>query len=594
MGALALAACHADPVVAPCAGDCAESGAGGAALSDGSAGEGGGDSVAGQGSISPGMAGAGPIEPDCARDEDCDDGSACNGDEQCRDGACTPGERFECAEPAECSNVHAGPACVYPSSERFIVYAVDDLNPWWNWVGTSTGDLDNPQQVNLSEGANDAEFTYVDDLSWSPDGRRLIFPAMQLVESKLVFDQKFFWFDFTQPVADQPRRLPDVPINDELKVMTWSARSGAVLVGYNDFGRTALYAVRFTETGAETATVPADGAVELCADETTIAYEVGGETHLAAAWSSRVNETVLPALLRGRSPDGNWLLLSDDEHAYLAKCGPETELEPLAGPASIAGEWSPDSRFVVYFEQGEGDPDDESEDEEPSNETLNGFRVESATEHTAIFQAQALADSVSFEPGGTRILYLSLDEQGQEAQHLADMTDPGLDRVIQLRDEQGAPISSDVWWLGATDRFVYFAALDSQDEDSPVAAYSVSTALDATPRRLTASFTSLNWSQDNTHMVWIEAVGDSLTQAYSLDLRDEGSRPHALFPEPLTGTLRFPEQETQARVLLRDIDFPEPNTEIFVVPEDFKGLAVSVKRGRVLMGTGGVSLQPLP
>jgi len=594
--ALEIAACNSntEPM---CNGDCPSSagasGASGEAGASGSAGV--GESAAGEGgATNPDMTSNPPV---CSKNQDCDDGASCNGAEQCVDGNCQPGEAIMCPALSECSETTNNAGCSYPASERFIVYEVDDLNPWLNLVGTSITDLQHPTQVNLSQGANDAEFDKLLDHYWSPDGRRLIFPTLAVDERNGIFDQKFFWFDFDQPIEGQPRRLPDVPINEDYSVIGWSPDSNAVLIGRNDFGRVNYYAVRFTPAGAETALVPSDGQVELCSDDTTIAYEAAGKTHLAALWSSADAETVLPALLRGRSPDGNWLLLSDEQHAYLAKCALQASLEQLAGPAAIAGSWSSNSRYVFYSEQDWDDPYEQDETMETTSKTLHGFAVESAERHTPLIQLDAVSPSVNFEPAGTRFLYLAVDGQSNQARHLKDMARPEFDRVITTKDEHGAPIVPTLHWLGATGQWVYNAALDSQDDSSSFAVYSLKTSPTAQPRKLVTDIYEVHYSDDHDKMIWLETHSDNQgdnSQAYSLDLVDDQSKPHALFPSPIAGQLRFALYNPQARLLYREVDFPNANSEIFVVPEDFESEPVSVKRGSVVDIDESLSLQPRP
>ncbi len=89
----------------------------------------------------------------------------------------------------------------------------------------------------------------------------------------------------------------------------------------------------------------------------------------------------------------------------MAKCGPNSELEPLAGPAAIAGIWSSDSKYVVYSEQDWDNPSNQDETEETTVKALHGFSVDSAEPRTAALQVDAVSPIVQFEPDGTRFLY---------------------------------------------------------------------------------------------------------------------------------------------------------------------------------------------
>ncbi|MEO8903954.1 MAG: hypothetical protein ABI627_20735 [Polyangiaceae bacterium] len=581
MAVLGLAACNSTAGPA-CRGGCSSSGG----ASD--------ESAAGAAAVDA----RGSDPPGCTSNDDCDNGrSSCDNALQCIDGKCTTGKAFACPPLSKCSDEASGVACVYPPGERFIVYGVDDLNPWWNLVGTSVSDLAHPTQVNLSLDANDTEFSALSGFTWSTDGRRLVFPTVHFDQSTGDFEQRFFWFDFTRPLAGQPRRLPDVPLNADYSASGWSPDANAVLIGRNDFGRVDYYAVRFEGAGAETALVPTDGQVELCSDDTTVAYEANGSTHFASLWNSPVTETVLPALLRGRSPDGRWLLLSDDGHAYLVACGLKPKLEQLAGPAAIAGNWSSDSRYVVYSEEPWDSTYTQDETEEKSSKTLNGFRVQSAATHTPVFQATAASPAVSFEPGGSRFTYLALTESGEHVRHLEKITNPELDQVVHLEDARGNPIVPTIDWLGATGRLVY---------DTEAATFTLKTSPSATPRELPLTTSGLGssaviagkqYSKDRTKLIWVATESSDKgvqSQVYSLDLEDEQSLAHALFSKPVSGSLGFAAYNPDPRILYRTLDFVENNVELFVVPEDYQGTPVAVRRGSVLDVDASVSLQPQP
>jgi hypothetical protein len=594
------ASCRSVPE--PCRDDCA-SGAGGAPAESGQGGGGsisfevppeGGAPAAGHPGVSPlggeggdalakndgGAAG----EPDTARaectsDADCDDGKACDGPEQCQDGHCEAGRAFECSSISECFERGSGAACRYSASERFVVYTGDEFgDEWGNAVAVPITRLDEPVALNFSEGAMDDEFNSIFEYDWSPDGRRLIFAASTSDFINDVWDQKFFWFDVTAALDGQPRRLPNVPINDSFSVLAWSPSSNAVVIGYE----AEQFAVRFTASGAETAAVPTVGYVEPCGDDATVAYSTADGTHLAAVWDAPDEETVLPATLRSRSPDGRWLLLSDEQHAFLARCSLDSKLEELGGPAGVTSGWSSNSEYVVYSDT------DMNWSEDATPKALSAFRVESSAEHVALFEAIAADPTVNFEPGSTRFLYVAQTRERRFIYRLVDLAQPASSVPLPLPAGIGDPslnyILAYTVWLGKSGRLAF------ETNDGPDT-YVMEAASNAVPRLVREdSYDDLLFSEDGTKAIWIESGGDgagALSQAFTLDLTRSDSEPHPLFAEPLTGELSL----YAAQIIRRFIPDPTIRHELFAVPPDFASEPVRINTGTI---AAEPALQPRP
>jgi hypothetical protein len=522
--------------------------------------------------------------PECTSDDDCADGKACNGLESCQDGHCEAGRAVSCPTISECFEAEAGAACRYSASERFVVYTGDELgDPWDNAIGLSITRLDQPVRVSFSEGVMDEEFSSISRYSWSPDGRRLLFSAQCLDSVNNVWDQKFFWFDVTEALNGQPRRIPNVRIDDNgtFNFLGWSPSSNTVVIGRDD----ERYAVRFTASGAETAQLPTTGSILLCGDDATAAYATEKDTRLATVGGPPSDETVLPAKLLSSSPDGRWLLLSDEQHAYLARCSSDSRLEALGGPAVVTSSWSPNSEYVVYSDT------DPNTVPELTPKALSAFRVESSSAHVPVFEAIASDPHVSFEPESTRFLFVEQTPEDALVLQIVDLASPSSRVVLPMPTALASPSASNIlmrtWWLGTTGLLSYETLVG----DNP-GRYSMAATQNAAPRLLAraGSFSDFWYSDDGTRAIWIESIGDSfdaVNEAYTLDLTRDDSRAHAIFAEPLLGSVRL----ADPRIIVRFSQDPSSSMDVFAVPSDYEGEPVPINAGRV---TAGPALQPRP
>ncbi|HYP87357.1 MAG TPA: hypothetical protein VEQ59_04375 [Polyangiaceae bacterium] len=517
--------------------------------------------------------------PQCTSDDDCTDGDDCNnGAESCLDGRCETGRPISCPGISECFEAEGGAACRYAPSERFVVYTGKEFgDPWDNAVAMSISRLERPVRLNFSEGVMDEEFNMIVEYRWSPNGRRLIFAAQCTDYENDVWDQKFFWLDVAEALQAKPRRIPNLRIDDNgtFDFLGWSATSNAIVIGRDD----ERYGVRFTATGAETSLLPTGGRVVLCGDDETAAFATETETRLATVWGPSSGETVLPAKLLSSSPDGQWLLLSDEQHAYLARCNSDSRLEALGGPA-VTSSWSSSSEYVAYSDA------ESSSFGDATPKALSAFRVESSIAHAPLFEAEAADPSVSFEPQSSRFFFIEQATDDAQALQVVDLA--GLSSRAGLPLPPGfGMLSARAWWLGTTGRVGY---LTSQGDEPGL--YSVEATENAAPRLLarSGSFSDFRFSDDGTRAIWLEANGDgfdALNQVYSLDLTRADSAARALFAEPLRGMFSF----ADARIIARFSQDPSFRLDLFAVPSDFEGEPVPVNAGNV---TAGPYLQPRP
>jgi hypothetical protein len=565
-------ACHS-PIHVPCGTDCAGGMGGeataGSGVAAGAPSGGAMTAEAGAGGDAPSRAPAGGAM-ECAADEDCGDDVACNGDESCKAGRCEPGRAVKCPAVTEC--VEAAPPGCQLKKERFVIYAGDEFSDnWRSAVGVSLSSLTELAQLDFSQGAMDEVFKYLGGCEWSPNGRRLVFTADAEDFANNVSEQKYFWFDVDAPIADQPRRLPDIPITDGLRLMSWSASQDLLIIGRKPsfYGEASawLYVVRFGDTGAETTVLPENTRAFVCADDETVAYETIEGTHLTSIADTSAAGSILPARLVGISPDGKWLLLSDDSHAYLAPCDRDTALETLGGPAGLVSGWSEDSRYVVYSDT------DRDPQEEPKPKALSAYRVNDEQPRSALFEAMAADPEVSFEPGSARFLYAAQALTLDPVWRVRDLDRPNADSILSLPEDIGDPndqkLIKYVHWMGTT------GSVHSAGFLQPVAP-------GAEPRLLYSEFdlSELRISDDGTKAIWIQKQGSDpeLNEVYSLDLTNPSAKPKSLLNQPISGPLVFG-GEQEARILVRWLETPATHADVWAVPEDFESPLVQINTG---------------
>jgi hypothetical protein len=535
------------PLEFTCDGDCLVTGvaSGGAGESDGTLDETGGAAAGAGASGQPGAGAPDASVPECGVDADCADGSFCNGAETCRAGVCESAAAVECAPQTACieNDDGAGAGCRLRESERFYLCSSDDFGEPFNAVGLPLTPLE-PSPQNFSGGVIEGEFEiYVDTYdrdwtayAWSPNGRRVIFPAYTFSLEWDLYEEKFYYFDVGAPVDAQPRRLPEIPINDRaFEVASWSADGNALVLGAYDAWLelyTGWFAVRFTEAGAESAALPGSGVAFICADNATVAVTAGDSTRLFQPWQPGSTERVLPMKAVSISPDGETLLLSSSDSSAVAPCSLETQLELLGGfgSPSAVGSWSSDSRYVVV-----GDSVTYVQDE-PSLKHLSGYSVPSEDVHGVLFEATAADPRVLFEPGSARFVYVQqAGEEDPPVWRSADLDDTSNDFVLAVPPD----LSVNLWrndylsaasWVGGT------GALSLTTEDAGPLLLPV--ALGA---ELRAAHSGL-FSEDGRRELWTQKElidGETYTQAYSLSWTEEGALPQALFSQPFAGSLSF-------------------------------------------------------
>jgi hypothetical protein len=498
----------------------------------------------------------------CATDDECDDGKACNGAEHCRDGQCEAGEAFSCAAETECFEDVAAAACRYSASERFAVYNGNDFGGTpGNAVAISVSRLAEPTRLSWSEGLLPAsaggEIVGTGPFFWSPDGKRLVFPTW-VTDLGDSFEQKLYWLDLTKDIKGQARRLENVPVkmSSSYEVTAWSADFNALLLvdPPNEPSKGTTLAVRFNAAGAETANVPATGVSLLCDDDATVAYAAEDGTHIVSAWAAKGAETILPATLLSGSPDGRWLLLSDDAHGYLAPCKLGAKPEMLGGPAVVASGWSSDSKYLAYTDGDDG----------PA--ALSAWEVASKAVHHAIFEAVVSDSKLSFEPGNHRALYTEQTAKNEHVWHVEDLAHSPSNVTLPIPDE-----SVDAAWVDTTGRIRYVDAGDL---------YVVAATTAAKPQLALHSEVASagrRYSNDGTHLTWFETGAGlgALTQLYALDLAHDGAKPKALFHAAMTGEFSFLYDEP----FLERVVGANGGRQLFIVPDDFASEPVQLNSG---------------
>jgi hypothetical protein len=586
MGALLALSCRS-AAVTDCP-DCGDAGAGGApqepplggalnGAGDGGLG-GGGDGGGGDGGDAGANGGDGGDAGDggggvpssaaaCSDDDACDDGEFCNGVEHCEAGACVPGAVIECEAGTSCDQRETGAGCFLPP-ERWMVWEGDEGDAEGSdVVGTALSGRTLNRPVIFSRGATDEVFTWAWDPQWSPDGRRLTFIAVHWDVPIDRFVYKFYWYDVDAPIEGQPRRLPNIPVSDvDRHVTGWSVDGSVVIIGepafFDDPGQ-AHFVVKFDGTAAEAAELPTTAPIELCADNETMAYTWEGEVHVRTVWKKEPRERTFPGRVVGRSPDGKWLLTSDDEAAFLLPCSLEGEPEELGEPAVAISGWSSDSRYVVYtdsvWEPGE----------EPIGKRLSAFRVEHAADHVALMEVVAADPRVLFEPAGSRLLYVELidvdseDEDYELSWHARDLAS-GSDAVLPISDSVGVVEQADhvsyVRWLGQTGRISDF--ISTMNVSEPF-------------ERRELPFADVI-SEDGRYSAWIASEADG-SQVFSLDLNDPSAEPHALLPAPLPGDFSFP-ASGQGRLFWSYVSDPARHLDLYMI-SDYAGEATKANQG---------------
>ena len=110
-----------------------------------------------------------PQEPECARDEQCQNEKVCDGAERCADGRCVAGEQIECQYGAHCDD-EAASLCVY-----------DEPSPWLITTtmqrvsGLPVALLSEAEELlTLAERPEAGMLTGYDKPFWAPDGKAML------------------------------------------------------------------------------------------------------------------------------------------------------------------------------------------------------------------------------------------------------------------------------------------------------------------------------------------------------------------------------------------------------------------------------------
>jgi len=506
--------------------------------------------------------------PGCVADDACRDALHCNGDEHCARGACAPGTPLVCPVGSQCFERADTAVCAYAPSERFAVYLSNDFKPnQLGLVGVPLSTVNDPTWIDLSAPEVDDHFFLVADVHWAADRKRNIFEAYW-TDWQTEGQSKFCWIDLTAPLPLRARRIPNLPIA-ELKFVAWSRDTRAALFSTIDVivpphRNNGIYASRFSADDMVTVKVTSTGwtdAPTFCANSELVVYEEPGGLRIAAPWDSTAKPTVVGHELVGTSIDNRWLLLSDhgpNARAYLAECALDAHAEALGPEAGgTAPYWSPDSKYLIYGGITE-------------SETGTVWRVARSSNHVPAFQFAGRA--ASFQPGADRLVYLATNKGSAVGWRVKDLLTNAPPVVVAI------PADAENVSFGDGGTLHYSVATGSGHES-----YEIDSVAGARPKLIPpAPAPDLRVrSKDGKYAFYFDNQGEgsgAVTQAFIVDLSKPSASPRPLFPQALSGTLRFEDLTGDgAPVFVRhtypvDYDRIVLDSELYLLADDFHGL----------------------
>jgi hypothetical protein len=209
-------------------------------------------------------------------------------------------------------------------------------------VGESHG-----PSLSLSKGVVSAAYQLIDVDSWSPDGRHLIETNVKDIQH--LDTNRLFLVEFGAGVPSAAVPLKDIPVGGSAISGPWAGDSSAAFVR-NYAAKTETYLVHFSTAGVKTELLfseDQDSSPHFCPDPRWFYREVGDDTRLVDSQNPK-QEQLLWHGSTDSSPDGHWLLHSDDTGLWLATCESGTKPKKLSAvPASTSAQWSSDGRFAL-------------------------------------------------------------------------------------------------------------------------------------------------------------------------------------------------------------------------------------------------------
>jgi hypothetical protein len=481
----------------------------------------GGESPGNTGGIggAPGSAGAGlgGAGGQCKGDQDCADALACNGQERCVAGACQSGVALTCGADLHCVEHAASAAsCDYTEPGRWLSFLGSDtgLFPFelraLRLIGDVVGE-NHSKSISLSQGVVSTAYQLIDLDSWSPDGRHLIETNVKDIEH---FDtNRLFLVEFGEGVPSAAVPLKDIPVGGSAVSGPWAGDSSAVFVR-NGAAKSETYLVHFSTAGVKTELLfseDQESSLHFCPDPRWFYREVGDDTRLVDSQNPK-QEQLLWHGSTDSSPDGHWLLHSDDTGLWLATCESGTKPKKLSAvPSSTSPQWSSDWRFALVTHDT---PADEIE------------VLDSTQQFQSVFKGTA-AD-LRWAPSAPTLLLLG--EPNNNAMQSVTQVDLS---VTPAKKTARGSLPHPATWDFLTDDVVWA----QRDEAMGLSGCWLLEKGTNTWRRLATQLSSVSpiLTGADSYATFNQALSDGTTQILAFSLQDKNPTAIPLLPAPLAG-----------------------------------------------------------
>jgi hypothetical protein len=375
---------------------------------------------------------ASALRTECARDEQCQNDSACDGVERCVEGRCEGGDAPSCEHGTACAEQEMA-RCVYETP-----------SPWLLTIGTGTirglpiaeigKQKAEPALPTLATREVHESLTGFASLTFSPDGRVALIHSY---ESQ--FGSSMQMLRFGRGLPSELLEIPDLPswgdFSDEPQ---FSADSTRALISDSFSG---VYIVDLTEERKPTQLVAAGDdlsafrAEPFCKDASSWVQYSDGQYSIATEVEGKVSARPIGYGHYQLSPDGNLVVIavtdedSNLEAVRLYSCSGDAWVEELEGvtPATF----SPTSKELLLGLAGGG---------------LRILSLEEPQEPTEIWADPSAQDyDYAFTADGSKLLFERAEEGAEDTTiHAVDLSDPSEPFVYSLR----LPLSAEVAIVG--------------------------------------------------------------------------------------------------------------------------------------------------